>query len=76
MSSERRKYLAEKLKHLRNEYDLTQEELSEELYLSRSCLANYERAARMPNKDIRKAIANYFHISVAELMGEKKQKDK
>ncbi len=71
MNIVKRRHLAEKLKSLRNEYELTQEQLSRKLYLSRSCLANYERAARTPNKDICSAIASYFQISTNELFGKK-----
>lgn len=60
---------SKKLKELRTASGLTQSELSKELNMSRSCLANYEACKRRPGEDILELVADYFHVSVDYLIG-------
>ena len=51
-----------KLKTLRLQAGMSQEELSKELGISRSCLANYETGKRQPDSNTITKIANVFHV--------------
>ncbi|MBE7010098.1 MAG: helix-turn-helix transcriptional regulator [Ruminococcaceae bacterium] len=51
-----------KLKMLRLEAGMSQEELALRLGISRSCLANYEIGKRQPDKQMIAHIADVFHV--------------
>lgn len=57
------------LKKLREELNLTREELSEELGLSYSALSKYETDLRFPDKETLSRIADYFDVSVDYMLG-------
>lgn len=59
---------AEKLKTLRKDSDLTQQEVADKLYISRSLYAKYESGIAVPNKDILEKISLLFNVSVNELV--------
>ena len=50
----------EKLQELRKQKGLTQEELAEALYVSRTAISKWESGRGDPNSDSLKAISNYF----------------
>ena len=58
----------EKLQALRKQKDLTQEELSEILFVSRTAVLKWESGRGYPNIDSLKAIAKFFGISIDELL--------
>ena len=58
----------EKLKELRKSRGLTQEELAEELYVSRTAISKWESGRGYPNIESLKAIAVFFSVSVDELL--------
>ena len=58
----------EKLQELRKERGLTQEELAEALYVSRTAISKWESGRGYPSIDSLKQIANYFSISIDELL--------
>ncbi len=53
---------AAKLKQLRMEAGKSQEQLAEELGISRSCLANYETGKRQPDNDMLVRMADRFSV--------------
>ena len=53
-----------KLKLLRLERGKTQEEVADELGISRGCLANYETGKRTPDGDMLKKLAKVLGVSV------------
>ena len=62
----------EKLQALRKRRGLTQEELAEILYVSRTAVSKWESGRGYPNIDSLKEIARYFSVTVDELLsGEK-----
>ena len=62
----------EKLQKLRKSRGLTQEELAEILYVSRTAISKWESGKGYPSIDSLKAIANYFSVSIDDLLsGEK-----
>lgn len=58
----------EKLKALRLENGLTQDELGEKLYLSRSSISNYEIGKFEPNIETIIAVADLFNVTADELL--------
>ena len=58
----------EKLQKLRKEKGITQEELSEELYVSRTAISKWESGRGYPNIDSLKAISEYFSVSIDDLL--------
>ena len=58
----------EKLQELRKQNHLTQEELADALYVSRTAISKWESGRGYPNIDSLKAIAKYFSVSLDELL--------
>lgn len=58
----------EKLKALRLENGLTQDELGEKLYLSRTSISYYEQGKFGPNIETIIAVADLFNITTDELL--------
>lgn len=58
----------EKLQELRKQKNLTQEELAQALYVSRTAVSKWESGRGYPNIDSLKAIARYFSVTVDELL--------
>jgi len=62
----------EKLQELRKSRGLTQEELAEDLYVSRTAISKWESGRGYPNIDSLKEISKYFSVSIDDLLsGEK-----
>ena len=59
----------EKLQKLRKEQSLTQEELAEKLFVSRTAISKWESGRGYPSIDSLKVIAKYFQITIDELIG-------
>ena len=58
----------DKLQELRKARGLTQEELAEALFVSRTAISKWESGRGYPSIDSLKQIANYFSISIDELL--------
>lgn len=58
----------EKLQELRKSKGLTQEELSEELYVSRTAVSKWESGRGYPSIDSLKEISKYFSVTIDELL--------
>ena len=62
----------EKLQELRKERGLTQEELAEALFVSRTAVSKWESGRGWPSIDSLKEISQYFSVSIDDLLsGEK-----
>ena len=62
----------EKLRELRKNRGLTQEELAEALYVSRTAISKWESGRGYPSIDSLKEISSYFSVSIDDLLsGEK-----
>lgn len=57
------------LKQLREDRDLTQEELAKKLNISRSRLASYEQGQREPDLELLETIADFFNVDLDYLLG-------
>ena len=58
----------EKLQELRKNKGLTQEELAEVLFVSRTAISKWESGRGYPSIDSLKAIAKYFSVTIDELL--------
>ncbi len=58
----------EKLQELRRSRGLTQEELAEALYVSRTAISKWESGRGYPNIDSLKAIAKFFGVTIDQLL--------
>lgn len=58
----------DKLKMLRKEKGLTQEELAKGVYVSRSLIAKYETGAAYPNKENIEKLALFFGVKIEDMI--------
>ena len=68
--------LKEKLKELRVKTNLTQEDLANQIFVSRTLVSKWETGDRYPSKDNLARLAVLFQIPQEELIGGQKEKDK
>lgn len=59
----------QRMKELRNEKNITLEELSKVLNTTKSTLSRYENNLRTPNADFINQLANYYNVSTDYLLG-------
>lgn len=58
----------EKLQQLRNGKNLTQEQLAEQLYVSRTAISKWESGKGYPNIESLKSISKFFSVTIDELL--------
>lgn len=68
--------LGRRLRLLRKERGLTQEELSDQLKLARTTYAGYEQGKREPDNITLDKIADYFEVSTDYLLGRSEDRTK
>ena len=61
--------IMKRLKELRKKNNITQQDLAKYLKVAKSTLSQYETGSRIPNDDIKKAIALKFNVSIDYLLG-------
>jgi len=61
--------ISERLKELRLEKKLTQLQLAKETGLSQNGIANWENQKRLPNINAVIVLANFFGVTVGQLLG-------
>ena len=64
----------EKVKKLRHEKDLTQQQLAELLGVAVSAISSYESGSRYPSYEVLISLARIFHVSTDYLLGLEKLK--
>lgn len=64
-----------RLKNIRNQHNLSQKKLAEELGYARTTISNYEQNIRIPSLQTITEIADYFNVSVDYLLGRTKIKN-
>lgn len=62
----------EKLQKIRKEHNMTQEQLAEKLYISRTAISKWESNRGYPNLDTLKDIAKIFNITIDDLLSSDK----
>lgn len=68
--------LKDKLKELRAQANLTQEDLANQIFVSRTLVSKWESGDRYPSKDNLARLAVLFQIPQDELIGGQSEKDK
>ena len=63
------KLVSNRLKELRKQAELTQEELSQKVGVIRKTVSNWERGFSRINPEHAKKLANYFQVSIGYLLG-------
>lgn len=66
---------ADKMKQLRERKGISQEKLAEELGVSRQVITKWENGAGTPKIENLKALADYFHVTLDELLGRTEMED-
>lgn len=59
----------ERLKELRNEKELSQQELAKELKVSQRSISSWETGFRQPDYETLRLIAEYFDVTTDYLLG-------
>ena len=62
-------YLGEKIKALRKAKNITQRELGERIWVTKSMISAYELSLRSPSYEVLVKIAAYFRVSTDYLLG-------
>lgn len=65
----------ERLKFLRDENNITQDELSKFLGVGRPTIAGYETKGKQPSYETLIKIANFFNVSIDYLLGRTENRD-
>lgn len=60
---------ATRIKKLRREKDLTQQDLADALGITKSAISMYERGRRRPNFEVADAMADFFNVSIGYISG-------
>lgn len=68
--------LKDRLKKLRSDANLTQEDLANQIFVSRTLISKWETGERYPSKENLARLAVLFQIPQDELIGGQKEKDK
>ena len=63
----------EKLKQLRKKYNLTQQQLADKLNIQKKTYFNYENDLRQPDIEMLKKLADFFDVTIDEIVGHKKK---
>ena len=56
------------IKELRNEKNISQNELSEEMHVTRQAISNWENGKAIPDSDILLLLSSYFEVSINEIL--------
>lgn len=65
---------SEKLKSLRNEKGVSQQELADAIFVSRSAVAKWENGLGLPGQESLKLLCDYFNVEEASLVSENETK--
>lgn len=67
--------IMQRIKNLREDNDLTQKELADELHISQRSYSHYENGSRKIPLDILLALGNYYNCSIDYLLGRTSKKN-
>ncbi len=66
--------VAKSIKNLRKEKKLTQDQLAEQLHVTRQAVSNWENGKTQPDIDTLKQIAEFFDVSIERIIYGKEKK--
>ena len=61
--------IGDRIRKVRYAHKLTQQQMADQLHITRSCLANYERGTRQPPLELLNDIARIFQVDLDYLLG-------
>ena len=61
--------IASRLKSLRNEHSLTQQQVANAINVSRSAYSQYEMAIKQPTTETLLKLADFYHTTIDHLVG-------
>lgn len=67
--------IMQRIKNLREDNDLTQKELADELHISQRSYSHYENGSRKIPLDILLALGDYYNCSIDYLLGRTSKKN-
>ena len=62
-------YFRDRMKQLRLERGISQEELAKRIGVSRSCIGNYEQGTREPSYKDLEALCDYYNVDMDYMLG-------
>ena len=65
----------ERIRNLREDHDLKQEDLAKVLHCTQACYSNYENGKRDIPVEVLDALADYYQVSVDYLLGRTNKKE-
>ena len=65
----------ERIRNLREDHDLKQEDLARMLSCTQACYSNYENGKRDIPTDVLGQLADFYHVSIDYLLGRTDQKE-
>ena len=65
----------ERIRNLREDHDLKQEDLAKVLHCTQACYSNYENGKRDIPIEVLDALADYYQVSVDYLLGRTNKKE-
>ena len=64
----------ERIRNLREDHDLKQEDLAKLLHCTQACYSNYENGKRDIPTEVLRTLAHLYNVSIDYLLGETNQK--
>ena len=59
----------ERIRNLREDHDLKQEDIARLLHCTQACCSNYETGKRDIPTEVLRALADFYHVSIDYLLG-------
>lgn len=65
----------ERIRNLREDHDLKQEDIARLLHCTQACYSNYETGKRDIPTEVLHTLADYYHVSIDYLLGRISRKE-
>ena len=65
----------ERIRNLREDHDLKQEDIARLLHCTQACYSNYETGKRDIPTEVLRTLADFYHVSVDYLLGQTSRKE-
>ena len=65
----------DRIRNLREDHDLKQEDIARLLHCTQACYSNYETGKRDIPTEVLRALADFYHVSIDYLLGQTSRKE-
>ena len=65
----------ERIRNLREDHDLKQEDVARLLHCTQACYSNYETGKRDIPTEVLRTLADFYHVSIDYLLGQTSRKE-